>query len=268
MGDVEYREYLVPGVLAPFVKLIWSLTSDKEVVGPASERILPDGCVELVFHFADPFSFRFGDGQREQQPRSFVVGQMDRFLEIEPAGRVGFIAVRFFARGAYRFLPGSLETVASGVVDCAEVWKDRVEQRLDDICSAATVGARVRIVESMLVDALDHGRSRDRAVDRALELIERDFGNVRIDALASNIGVTTRQLARRFKTAVGLSPKEFARITRFGHVLRRIKHRRDESLTDTALECGYFDQAHLNHEFRAFAGMSPGELLERENVAF
>jgi AraC-like DNA-binding protein len=39
-------------------------------------------------------------------------------------------------------------------------------------------------------------------------------------------------------------------------------------LTEIAHTCGYFDQAHFNHEFREFAGMSPGELATFPNVAF
>jgi hypothetical protein len=55
MEALRIREYAVDPALAPFVKSVWSLESDGRVCEPARERILPDGCVELVFHFNDPF---------------------------------------------------------------------------------------------------------------------------------------------------------------------------------------------------------------------
>ena len=98
MGETCYREYPIHPALALLVKSIWSLESNRTVYGALPERILPDGCVELVFHFHDPFRTHFADGNSAVQPRSFVVGQMKRFLDIAPTGQIGFIAVRFCAQ--------------------------------------------------------------------------------------------------------------------------------------------------------------------------
>src|SRR5882724_9145464 len=102
MGNTRYREYPIHPALASLIKCIWSLESDGAICDPPRERILPDGCVELVFHFHDPFRTHFANGKSAVQPQSFVVGQMKRFLEIAPVGRIGFVAIRFYARGAYR----------------------------------------------------------------------------------------------------------------------------------------------------------------------
>ena len=89
-----------------------------------------------------------------------------------------------------------------------------------------------------------------------------------MDELAAEIGVSCRHLTRQFQRAVGLSPKEFGRVSRFLHALQLLNAGNSRSLTDVALDCGFFDQAHFNHEFREFAGMSPGELRRFPNVSF
>jgi|SRR5438128_40840 len=97
MGETRYREYPVQPALASLVKCIWSLESDRAVYDAPRERILPDHCVELVFHFHDPFRTYFPDGESAVQLQSFVVGQMKRFLEIAPVGRMGlsrFVSMR------------------------------------------------------------------------------------------------------------------------------------------------------------------------------
>jgi AraC-like DNA-binding protein len=268
MGETRYREYSIHPTLASSVKCIWSLESDRAIYDAPRQRILPDGCVELVFHFHDPFRTDFANGKSALQPRSFVVGQMKRFLEIAPVGRIGFIAIRFSARGAYLFFPRSLSQVAAGVVDLRETWKSRADEWTDRVALAREMTARLRIVEEILLASLRENGRYDRMVDRCLQLIETASGQSSIAQLASEIGASGRQLTRRFQNAVGVSPKEFSRVSRFLYVLRCLRERKHQTLTETALASGYFDQAHFNHEFREFAGMTPGELLSFPNVAF
>lgn len=267
-GETYYREHPVPRDLVPFVKCIWSLEGDEPIYHAPRERILPDGCVELVIHFEDPFRTHFANGETALQPQSFVAGQMRRFLEIEPAGRMGLIAVRFHARGAYLFFPTSLTAVASAVVEMDAVWTKGARDLTERIVLARSIGARVRLVEEWLYAALRQGNPYDRAVDRCLELIDREAGQIRVAQLASEIGLCSRQLNRRFENAVGVTPKRFARVSRFLKGVRHLRRRSDLTLTNTALECGYFDQAHFNHDFRKFAGMTPTDFLTSPNVVF
>jgi AraC-like DNA-binding protein len=268
MVETRYHEYPIPAAVASFVRCIWSLESDQAIYDASRERILPDGCVELVFHFHDPFRTHFANGNIAVQPRSFVVGQMKRFLEIAPAGRAGFVAIRFSARGAYLFFPRSLTRIADGVVDLIEVCKARADEWTERVASSRGMPARVHIVEEALLELLRENGRYDRMVDRCLQLIEATAGQSSIAQLASEIGASTRQLTRRFQNAVGVSPKEFSRVSRFLYALRYLRERKHLTLTETALACGYFDQAHFNHEFREFAGMTPGELFAFPNVSF
>ena len=265
---IRFREYPIHASLAPFVKCIWSVESDRPIHDTPRERILPDNCVELVVHFADPFRSHFANGASDLQPRNFVAGQMKNFLEIEPAGRMGLIAVRFHARGAYLFLPAPLSAVAAALVELEEIWGKRANDWTERIALACGMAERFRIVEEVLLNALHQKDRSDRAVDRCLHLIETADGQVRVAQLASEIGLCSRQLNRRFENAVGVSPKEFARVSRFLNGARRLCATAHHSLTETALECGYFDQAHFNHDFRDFAGMTPGEFLVSPNVVF
>lgn len=267
-GGIHFREYSIHPALAPFVKCIWSMESDRPIQDAPRERILPDSCVELVVHFADPFRSHFANGASDLQPRSFIAGQMKNFLEIEPAGRIGVVAVRFHARGAYLFLPAPLSAVAAALVELKEIWGKCADDWTERIALASGMMARIRIVEEVLLAALHQKDRSDRAVDRCLHLIETAGGQVRVAQLASELGLGSRQLNRRFENAVGVSPKEFARVSRFLNGVRRLRASPRHPLIDTALECGYFDQAHFNHDFREFAGMTPGEFLTSPNVVF
>jgi len=267
-SDIGVREYQIHPVLAPFVKCIWSQESDRAIFNAGRERILPDGCVELVIHFRDPFRTYFPDGTSALQPRGFVVGQMKRFMEIEPAGGMGLIAVRFHARGAYLFFQRPVSEVAAGIVDLHDVWKERARELTERIGLARNMTERVRIIEEALLGLLSRSGRYDRTVDQCLQLIDANRGRLNVSQLAADLGVSNRQLTRRFQRTVGLSPKEFSRVSRFLHVISCLSDDQSRTLTEIAMECGFFDQAHFNHEFREMAGMAPGEFFTVANVVF
>ena len=64
-----------------------------------------------------------------------------------------------------------------------------------------------------------------------------------------------------FFDEVGLTPKQFFRVRRFQEVLALIEKRQQIEWANIALTCGYFDQSHFNHDFRAFSGLNPGTYL-------
>ena len=262
-----FREYAIPPPLSPFVKSIWSFEDRGTVYEKARERILPDACVELVIHFRHPFRNYFADGTTNLQPGSLVVGQMKRFLEIEPCDASGFVAVRFHARSAYLFFRTPLTAITNSVVPLPEIWNNRADEYTERVALARGMSARVRIVEEMLLEALRENGRRDCAVERCVQFIQNATEPIAVAELASMLGLSSRQLARRFQSAVGMSPIELLRVNRFIRAARLLRERANTSLTETAYECAYFDQAHFNHDFRAFAGMTPGQFIMAKNVA-
>ena len=267
-ANLGMREYAVHAALAPFVKCIWSQESNRAIFDASRERILPDSCVEFVIHFCDPFLTYFPDGTSAIQPQSFVAGQMKRFLEIAPAGKTGLIAVRFHARGAYRFFQRPLSEVSAGIVDLEYIWKERARELTERVALANGMTERVQIIEEALLRLLVKNGRHDHTVDHCLQIIDANHGQLKVGQLAAQLGVSSRQLSRRFQHAVGLSPKEYVRVSRFLHVIRLLSERETRDLTEIAMACGYFDQAHFNHEFREMAGMAPGEFFTFPNVVF
>ncbi len=113
-----------------------------------------------------------------------------------------------------------------------------------------------------------HGGSPRRAppsreVVWAWDVLERSHGRAPIGLLADRLGRSRRHLVARFREQIGLPPKTAARILRFNRAVDLLRAHRANGLAELAFECGYYDQSHLNRDFRAFAGTSPGELARR-----
>lgn len=72
-------------------------------------------------------------------------------------------------------------------------------------------------------------------------------------------------MTRLFTQQIGLTPKASARVLRFRHAVALLG-RGATSLTEISTACGFYDQAHLNREFRAIAGTTPGQMVASRRV--
>ncbi|MFY1688309.1 helix-turn-helix domain-containing protein [Plantactinospora sp. WMMB782] len=112
--------------------------------------------------------------------------------------------------------------------------------------------------DTRLPAELVHAWRRLRATD----------GRVPVTELARETGWSSRYLSRRFDTEIGLSPKRAARVVRFDRARRLLQRGsatgRPGALAEVAVAAGYYDQAHLDRDFRAFASCPPSRWLAEE----
>jgi AraC-like DNA-binding protein len=299
---LDYREIRPRPPLARFLECFWTLAGPAPAAPEASgpERILPDGCMELVLNCAAPFRRYLARGAFEQQPLHMLVGQMDRYIQIQPTGRVDILGIRFHPAGARAFLPMPMCELAGHTFPLGEIARE-----LDRELAAALDGpaaSRIARVEALFARRLTAAAPTDSAVEAAVNHLLRSDHALTVDSLAAAAALSSRQLERRFLHSVGLGPKRLARILRFQRVFRAISsdpaptssgHTSDDSFpsvpgatsADTpsrdrsdratvadrpnwaavAVHCGYYDQAHLIRDFHHFAGQTPAVLLTADS---
>jgi AraC-like DNA-binding protein len=122
---------------------------------------------------------------------------------------------------------------------------------------------RFQLLESWLLGRMRAGTPPTPAVRYAVHAIRMASRNPRIGQLADEIGLSHKHLLREFDRCVGLTPKTFARLCAFQRAIGWIGHKSAVDWADTATACGYYDQAHFIHEFRAFSGLTPSHYLSR-----
>ncbi len=95
----------------------------------------------------------------------------------------------------------------------------------------------------------------DKLVSAALSIIHTNKGNIKIRELCTQLYTSQSPLEKRFRKAVGASPKKYASIVRFKHLLNQYPSA--TSLTGLGYEAGFYDQAHFIKEFKTFTGLTP-----------
>ena len=243
-----FRRYKPGPPLSEFVDFFWSFDS----YGPSHdrERLLPTGTMELVFS-ADACG----------KVASGVAGPRAECLVLNTSTPFSVIAVHFKPGGGFPFfgVPGS--ELHNNNVTLDLVWGGYAGSVSDRVWEADSAERRFQVLEEALLTRA-HGRfERHPAVRYALDVFDRSHGARAVGDVVHECGISSRRFWELFRGEVGLSPKAFCRIRRFDEVLRRIERLADVDWADIALACGYFDQAHFNHEFRAFAGVNPSAYL-------
>jgi AraC-like DNA-binding protein len=240
-----YRELPPPADLAPLLACVWTSVAK-------GGRILPDGCADVVWDGTD----------------LVIAGPATVALDSPERGtRVFGVRFRLGAAGTGLGLPA--EELADLRVPVADVWRDGEAVR-----EAAALRGLPGLIDAMRARSPVTADPLTRAAALGLAL-----PGARVAELGASLGISERQLRRRFADAVGFGPKTLARILRFQRFLAlagETTPRADiaappaghrwappprADLAGLAFEAGYADQAHLTRECRRLAGRTPAELV-------
>lgn len=232
-----YRELAPPPALREALACLWVRVVSPEGASPT--RVLPDACVDLIW----------------QAGRGAFVAGPDTGPKLAPAspGAV-FVGARFLPGAGGPALGVPLDELRDARVDVDTMWP-QLDDRLPGTLTPQAAMRRVALTAARLAvagppDAAVHAAAHRLADPRA-----------RVEALADELGLSDRQLRRRFRAAVGYGPKTLQRVLRF----RRFLARADAAgpvldLARLALDAGYADQAHLTRECTRLAGLPPAAL--------
>jgi AraC-like DNA-binding protein len=261
-----YAQYQPAPVLRQLVRCYWSFTDSSPALQTEGEegeveRIVPDGCPELLFHFGTPHA-----GQRDAAPQVVIVGQLSAPLLLKRQGPVDVVGIRFSASGARRLGLPPMQELTDARVDCSALGTPPLWHALARALGTAQSlegAARIAVLEKCLLGLLaEVATQAPDLVDLCVQEIERSGGQVRIELVAKGFCISVRQLERRFLAAVGVTPKAYCRIVRFERACKEAKRLAWGGWSQVAADCGYFDQPHLVLDFQHFTGQSPREFAD------
>jgi AraC-like DNA-binding protein len=198
------------------------------------------------------------DGERV---RSFVAGLDDRPTVTEYTGEQRGIQVNLTPIGARRLLGLPMVALARRVVALEDVLGG--EHLVELLHGAPDWASRFALLDAVLLRRLRDAAPVATQIQHAWARLQASDGAIEIGALATEVGWSRRHLTDRFRHEVGLAPKVVARVLRFQRVTQTLRARQGSGLADVAYACGYADQAHLNRDFRQFAGTTPTDYAAR-----
>jgi methylphosphotriester-DNA--protein-cysteine methyltransferase len=259
-NSMVFQSFRPGPALSRFVQSFWLYQT-----GPrpfARSRGLPTGTAQIVIDLrgdGPPVHAATPAGSAPLVARALFNGADTRYILNAGGGSPAhYMGVDFTPGGAYPFVGPPAGELRDAHLPLETLWG---RCAVDDLCErllrAQTPAARCQILEAVLLAQLARPLDHHPAVTLALRAFAAAPRRPVIAQIADQLALSHARFIAVFRDEVGLSPKQYCRVRRFVRVLERINPAERPDWAQLALEYGYYDQAHLCHDFQQFAGVSP-----------
>jgi AraC-like DNA-binding protein len=250
---LNYREIVPAPLVAHLVFYFCEFSVSEKLKKPLLHEIFPDGCVSLIY--------RRNKNLNTNLLLLFGLAIEPTVKEIFPGDVLWIVK---FAPSASRMIlqtdPAEIETRPLFDETFLPHLTKGLLKRLE-LCN--DFESAVLIFQERLLSLKINRSDTDRITADAVKIIAETKGEIKIAELSKKLGLSVRQLQRRFQNASGLTPKQFVRTQRFHAAARRLVKENSPKLVDFAAEMGFADQSHLTHEFASITGRSPKSFAEK-----
>jgi AraC-like DNA-binding protein len=231
-----YREYSPSPALSEYVACYWTLYTNGKI-NNEPHRILPDGCIDIIFDLNSHVSFISG-----------VASETSHLLL---SGTIDMMGVRFLPKAIPFILKSNASEFLNNGFETGFVVKSLC-QMIENVLCAADRFQKLRIIDDELKiffkDFSINGRFSG-ILEQALD----GRGCLTVSELAAYHEISEKQLGRYFKEYVGLPTKTFLNIVRFQNMLTAMKNK-NNNILNQSLDLGYYDQSHFIKDINKYYG--------------
>ncbi|MBK6622362.1 MAG: helix-turn-helix transcriptional regulator [Saprospirales bacterium] len=224
--------------------------------------VLPSSNTRMILFLGEPSLY---EEKNTWQPvdRYSLTGFVSRPHQFTPTSTLRQAMVHFTAWGMQPLVDFPLAEITDQRADLNYILNCDLENLSADLSQAPTAPEKARILDHFFMKQLQQIRPADARAQPLVQYILRTKGALRLEDLCKNLFIGERTAQRLVHNAVGVNFKFFSRIVRLEYV-RRLMEQGQASLTDVAMQAGYFDQAHFNHDFQEAFSENPRSYLERQ----
>ena len=229
--------------LKPFIKSFVI----SEVEQESNYKVLPDTGLVIGFQYKGRLD-KIENNKSTSLAISGITGLADRSGTFRNSNNIGTVLVFFREAGAAQFFRQPLHELFRESISLDNfMLRSELLFLEEELAESKSDNKRISAVERFLIARMKNTEP-DKLVLAALALVHKSKGNIRISELVDQLHISQSPLEKRFRQAVGTSPKKFASIVRLKYVVN--EYNRKSLLTEVGYEAGFYDQAHFIKEFK------------------
>jgi AraC-like DNA-binding protein len=248
----NYPSLLSPGIIDGY--WVYKCASQANI----QSKIFPQGFSSIIFYFTGrkESASSLGAGS----PYILVSGEQTAPGPVYYHKNDFFIVARLKSFYLHPLLKIDMESLTDKMLSLEDVNK-KLYQRLMPCSSPVSLAEKLRLIDRELYLLFNNNQPRGSGMTEAISLAFSSKGTCSIEELLEAGGLSARSLERNFLKTVGIPPKAFNRVIRFNNIIHRLKSGYGCPLVETALDFGYYDQAHFYNDFKKLSGYTPSHFL-------
>ncbi len=261
-GVLDYR--LPSPALREYVRLFQIVACEfpAELLQLPVKPYWPRAENSLAFYPKDTEKIQYSiDNESISKPRSTLNGQYSNVTYRHVGRDFMVFQVQFQPCALYKLTGIPSYELANNFIDAEAVFSKEISLVNERLSYTNNYNEMIPIVEDFLLYLINKSKKRNLPIDNVSRIILENSGNVSLDRLAEQACVSQRQFYRQFIEREGVSPKLFARITRFDNAVRLKNANPNTDWFEIALKLGYFDYQHLVRDFKDFTKLTPNGFL-------
>jgi AraC-like DNA-binding protein len=192
----------------------------------------------------------------ERSPDYMLIGLLTRVYEVKFPHPVNVFSIRFKPEALYSLFGIQGVEMADSYQSTDLLFGKTFKEFCHRLKEEKSLSALIERAEKYLQNLLAQSRSNSDYILKAASIL-RQTETTNIKELSSQVYISQRQLERRFKDVIGISPKKYLRIIRINRVMKLMQENVPMDLTSVAYHCGYYDQAHFIKDFRQITHLNP-----------
>lgn len=253
--NMQYRKFKPDPKLTDFIEcyFAWSGTADAAI----NLESPPSSLCSFVFNFGDTYAISSHKYERNAVPRFFISGQALKNYTLHLKGNIRMVGAVLRPTTLFNFFDLPMYSFTEERVSFHEIKKEAAAALQYQIENASETRAKIAILERYFLQFLESKHFGTLEIRKAANAIFDTKGRLNILELLEDIPMSRRSFERKFLNEVGVSPKTYSRIRRFGHTCALMAGKRDVKLMDVLHEGGYYDQSHFIKDFKYFSGRTP-----------
>ncbi|WP_430390498.1 helix-turn-helix domain-containing protein [Dyella sp. 20L07] len=223
------------------------------------ERVLPVPGAALIINLHENETRVYSDDNARRCTRAaaaVIGGPCLRSQIIDTAEQVRVMGVVFRPGGAHALTGEDHAALVERDIDLEDIFGNSAHRLREQLLDTPSAAQRIALLEQWLHAHMKMPQLAPEVVYALGEIGQRPQV-ARIGALVRETGLSEYRFGRLFRRQVGMGPKRYARLMRFRGVVNAVHQCATVDWSGVAIDGGYGDQAHLVHEFREFAGMTP-----------
>lgn len=258
-------QYLTTPYLSKYIKhyLIFDISSN----GQKRYRHFSNGHNGLVFTLKKEEFVSINS--KTALPETFVFKQISENQDFYISGATSIVIVLFQPFGLYNLTGIPANNFVNDFEDSYLIFGKGILKLKNQLQSSSNSNDVINHLNSFFTQKIKSNNALiNPFLSNSIQLVHTKKGDISVNDLCSQIGVTERKMQRMFSRQIGISPKKFICNVRLHHFLSLLRNEKDFlSLTNLSLQAGYYDQAHLIKEFKKIVGLAPSRYQKTKRLA-